>query len=50
MFKKLFFYVAIGSIIINIFLFGFAGYMNDFNLQLLSLGNIFLLNFIFLRE
>ncbi len=50
MFKKLFFYAAIGGIVINTFLFGIAMYMNDFNLQLLSLGNIFLLNFIFLRE
>ncbi len=50
MFGKLIFHASILGIIINIFLFGIATYMGIFSLQLLSILNIFLLNFVFLRE
>tara|TARA_R100000008_G_scaffold71283_1_gene49057 strand:+ start:159 stop:311 length:153 start_codon:yes stop_codon:yes gene_type:complete len=50
MFEKIFFYAAVTAIIINVFLFGAATYSDIFELQLLSLGNIFLLNFVFLRK
>ena len=50
MLKKIFFYASIGAIGINALLFIFATYMGNFHLQLLSLLNIFLLNFVFLQE
>ncbi len=50
MFGKLIFHASIVGILINILLFGVATYMGIFQLQLLSILNIFLLNFVFLRE
>ncbi len=50
MFGKIIFHASIVGILINILLFGVATYMGIFQLQLLSILNIFLLNFVFLRE
>ena len=50
MFNKIIYYASLSAIIINIFLFGLGTYMGILSLQLLSILNIFLLNFVFLRE
>jgi len=50
MLNKIIYYAALAGIIINIFLFGFGVYLDVLSLQLLSILNIFLLNFVFLRE
>ena len=50
MWRKVFFYSSLVAIGINAALFGVAYHLDNYQLQLLSLANIFLLNFIFLRE
>jgi hypothetical protein len=50
MLQKIFFYSSLAAMGINVVLFGIAYRLDNFELQLLSLANIFLLNFIFLRE
>ena len=48
--NKLVFYGSFVTILINIFLFGIANVVDDFNLKILSIVNVFLLSFILLRN
>ena len=48
--NKLVFYGSFVAILINIFLFGIANVIDDFNLKILSIINIFLLSFILFKD
>ena len=48
--NKLVFYGSFVAILINIFLFGIANVIDDFNLKILAIVNIFLLSFVLFRD
>ena len=48
--RTLYLYVCCTAIIINLVLFGYGAYHQDFSIQVIALINFILLNFIFVRR